>query len=270
MPSRASLFISLPAAGALLLTTYLYNAPLSRSKTRTIHISENLTPSTLSSNSLNSIVNPRHHKLITDSRSIILSKAETKNLSDEEILARFLKGFFGGWIFTPEITLIATLRGMGLPFIPVGYSSTFLYSLKPALKDQVPILYIAVKPIGPILQSPSQLSRTTLPPPHTLLFGGNFMVLDTNIKSQDSSSDEKQSSENSYVEIGFGDDRKNFAGMHRFEISRPEKGGVQISFSSVSVNPSMNTAPFSNFVFVFHKFYAQCLFRDAVREVLSD
>lgn len=96
------------------------------------------------------------------------------------------------------------------------------------------------------------------------------MVLDTNIKSQDSSSDEKQPSENSYVEIGFGDDRKNFAGMHRFEISRPEKEGVQISFSSVSVNPSMNTAPFSNFVFVFHKFYAQCLFRDAVREVLSD
>jgi hypothetical protein len=96
------------------------------------------------------------------------------------------------------------------------------------------------------------------------------MVLDTNIKSQDPSSDEKLSPEQSYVEIGFGDDRKNFAGMHRFEISRPEKEGVEISFSSVSVNPSMNEAPFSNFVFVFHKFYAQCLFRDAIREVLSD
>lgn len=135
-----------------------------------------------------------------------------------------------------------------------------------------------MKPIGPILQSPSQLSRTTLPPPHTLLFGGNFIVLDTNIKSQDTSSDEKPSSENSYVEIGFGDDRKNFAGMHRFEVSHnietpgSESGvdGVQISFSSVSVNPSMNKAPFSNLVFVFHKFYAQCLFRDAIREVLSD
>ena len=142
--------------------------------------------------------------------------------------------------------------------------------IKPAPKDQVLILYIAVKPIGPILQSPSQLSRTTLPPPHTLLFGGNFIVLDTNIRPQDPSSDEKLSSEQSYVEIGFGDDCKNFAGMHRFEISRPEKEGVQISFSSVSVNPSMDKAPFSNLVFVFHKFYAQCLFRDAIREVLSD
>jgi hypothetical protein len=130
--------------------------------------------------------------------------------------------------------------------------------------------YIAVKPIGPILQSPSQLSRTTLPPPHTLLFGGNFTVLDTHIKSQDPSGDEKSSSEQSYVEIGFGDDRKNFAGMHRFEVSRPENQGVEISFSSVSVNPSMNRAPFSNLVFVFHKFYAQCLFRDAIGEVLSD
>jgi hypothetical protein len=69
--------------------------------------------------------------LITDYRSIILSKAEIKNLSDEEILARFLKGFFGGWIFTPEITLIATLRGIGLPFIPAGYSSTLPYSQNP-------------------------------------------------------------------------------------------------------------------------------------------
>jgi hypothetical protein len=123
MPSRPSLFISLPAAGALLLTAYLYNAPLSRSKTRTIQISEHLTSSTLSSHSLNSIVNPRHHKLIPDSRSIILSKVEIRSLSDEEILARLLKGFFGGWIFAPEMTLIATLRGMGLKFIPAGYSS---------------------------------------------------------------------------------------------------------------------------------------------------
>jgi hypothetical protein len=96
------------------------------------------------------------------------------------------------------------------------------------------------------------------------------MVLDTHIKSQDPSGDEKSSSEQSYVEIGFGDDRKNFAGMHRFEVSRPENQGVEISFSSVSVNPSMNRAPFSNLVFVFHKFYAQCLFRDAIREVLID
>jgi hypothetical protein len=96
------------------------------------------------------------------------------------------------------------------------------------------------------------------------------MVLDANIKSQDTSSDEKSSSEQSYVEIGFGDDRKNFAGMHRFEVSRPGKEMVQISFSSVSVNPSMDQAPFSNLVFVFHKFYAQSLFRDAIREVLSD
>lgn len=127
-----------------------------------------------------------------------------------------------------------------------------------------------MKPVGPILQSPSELSPTTLPARHTLLFGGNFIVLDTHIKSQSPPSDPKSAAaEESYVEIGFGDDRTNFAGMHRFELSPTPENGVQISYSSVSVNPSFDKAPFPNSAFVFHKFYAQCLFRDAIREVLS-
>ena len=67
-------------------------------------------------------MNPHNHIAVEDSRSIRLSKDEIGSLSDEEILARFMKGFFGGWVFTPERNLIAFFKGTGMKFMPVGFS----------------------------------------------------------------------------------------------------------------------------------------------------
>jgi hypothetical protein len=115
--------ISIPAS-AILLRVYLQDHPLAASKTRTITTTETLSPTSALSSSIHNTVNPRNHIGTEDSRLIHLSKDEIRNLSDEEILERFLKGFFGGWIFTPERTLIASLNRIGRDFIPVGFSGT--------------------------------------------------------------------------------------------------------------------------------------------------
>ena len=115
--------LSLPAT-VLLLKTYLHNNPLPASRTRNITITDTLSPTSVLSASLK-IVNPKNHSFLADSRSIRLLAQDIGKLSDEEILARFLKGFFGGWIFTPERGLIGFLKGVGRNFIPVKFSSQY-------------------------------------------------------------------------------------------------------------------------------------------------
>lgn len=108
------------------ITIYLQDRPLSAARTATITSYQQLSPSfTSSSQSFSSIINPRNHISITDSYKIRLSKADIRNRSDEEILATFTRGFFAGWIFTPERYLIASLRFLGMKFIPCGYSSQY-------------------------------------------------------------------------------------------------------------------------------------------------
>lgn len=125
MAPRLLLLTSLAIpASALLLTSYLQNYPLPSQKTRTIKTSQFLSPTCLTSPSLH-IVNPRSHISATDSRKIILSKSEVGNLTDEEILARFLRGFYGGWVFWPEKGVIAAFRAAGRPVIAVGFEGTY-------------------------------------------------------------------------------------------------------------------------------------------------
>jgi hypothetical protein len=116
--------LALPAT-ALLISTYLYNAPLPARKTRTIRTSDSLSPTCSNSHSLRHIVNPRNHVSATDSRLITLSKTEIGNLTDEEILSRFLKGFFNGYIFLPEKGIISLFRLFGRKMVPVGFTGTF-------------------------------------------------------------------------------------------------------------------------------------------------
>ncbi|KAH8768819.1 hypothetical protein BGZ57DRAFT_898537 [Hyaloscypha finlandica] len=264
-----TLSLALPAAGVLLLSTYLDNYPLSASKSRTIKTSSSLSPTSSTSASLK-IINPRAYpqNSSTNSRLIILSKSEVRNLTDEEILARFLGGFFGGWVFIPEKGIISLFRVFGRPMIAVGFTGVAMN--------------------GRQILSPSAIEREKLPEKGTVLLGGNFMVLDAQLKGR-GKEDEGWEGEGgeSFVEVGFGDDRKGFAGMHRFEVLRlsdstdgkgeevggengeeDKEGGVQLWYSSVSCNPRENKLPFPKWVFGFHEFYAQCLFRDGVREVL--
>lgn len=108
---------------ALGVTAYLYNHPLSTSRTATIKSYDCLSPSCASSKALRFHVNPKSHMAVTDSYSIRLSKTDLRGRSDEEILASFTRGFFGGWVFTPERSLFACLRLFGIKFIPIHFSS---------------------------------------------------------------------------------------------------------------------------------------------------
>lgn len=233
--------------GAAFLTAYLYNHPLPASRSRTIQETNTLSPSTLKSPTIKRI-NPRNYQALTDTRTIFLPQTDIKDLTDEEILARFTKGFYNGWIITPERLVMGMVEFFGSTVLPVGFTS--IENRRP----RIPVF--------------ARLSRSSLPPRHTPIFGGNFMVLDFHLKSED------QDPLESFVEIGYGDDRKGFAGMHRFEVSRRAiDQGVIVSYSSISCNPGQDKRVFPwvhpNFVARFHCFYALCLFRDGVREILA-
>ncbi len=135
--------------------------------------------------------------------------------------------------------------------------------------------------IGPEIQSLEEISKVNLPAKGTVLFGGNFMILDIHLISSCPESwqqaSEKDSPEISYVDVGFGDDRKKFAGMHRFEIQHhaaqeeeEEKveEEVTIWYSSLSCNPSVDRPLFWEWAFALHRWYAMCLFRDGVECVI--
>ncbi|RAL60744.1 hypothetical protein DID88_009849 [Monilinia fructigena] len=153
---------------------------------------------------------------IGDSYKFQLSKVDIRDRSDEEILATFTRGFFSGWIFTPERYLIGSLRSFGIKFIPCGYSN--------------------ISSPGPLLELES-ISSSVLPPKHSHLFAGNFMVLFAKTENN------RLENSPSCVEIGYGDDRKQFSGMHSFELIHKGDGAI-IWYSSVSCNPSVNKRPF--------------------------
>lgn len=59
------------------------------------------------SRSVKEIVNPRGH--ITQHTSHSITIAAPKGVSDEVLLARFVNGFFGGYVFAPEGTVLRAL-----------------------------------------------------------------------------------------------------------------------------------------------------------------
>ncbi|KAG4439023.1 hypothetical protein IFR05_005487 [Cadophora sp. M221] len=246
---------SLHIASAFFLSIYFYNRPLPLTTPRKITTTRTLSFScTANSTSKSlSIVNPNSHISDPDSISIKLLKSEIGGLKDEEILAKFLKGFFSGWSFLPERTYLGALGLMGRTFIPVGFTD--------------------VQTGGPLLPSPNDLSKTKLPEKYSKLFHGNFMVLDVKIRDQDPKNLDEKSEESleSYVDIAFGDDRKGFAGFHRLEVSRDEEsgeGGTTLCYSSIACNPSVKKFPMPRILFSFHRWYGMCLFRDGVEMVL--
>jgi len=94
------------------------------------------------------------------------------------------------------------------------------------------------------------------------------MVIGNHLRPKD------QGALENFVEVGFGDDRKSFAGMHRFEVSKRAAGqGVVVGYSCCACNPKDDTPiyPWINrkFVAKFHGLYALLLFRDGIREVLG-
>ncbi|KAJ5241999.1 uncharacterized protein N7469_000326 [Penicillium citrinum] len=63
------------------------------------------------SRSVNKIVDPRGGSIVFDTRYISVPiPAHRRDISDQELLARFTKGFFGGAVLRPERTVLRKLR----------------------------------------------------------------------------------------------------------------------------------------------------------------
>ncbi|KAF1845097.1 uncharacterized protein K460DRAFT_405372 [Cucurbitaria berberidis CBS 394.84] len=198
-------------------------------------------------------VNPNGHVTITDTRFTTLELPN--RLSDEQILARFVKGFFGGYVFGPES---GVLRAVG--------------------KDLMRFERLKDIPVSSYIWAQSALSRETVPPLHSVLFGV-FRVADCHFQSP---GDEKypelsQGGSYSYIDVAFGSEKGPIAGVHRFSVTRDgrvkEDGGknesVTIEFAHVGCNPKENKPLKPDFVQTLHLWYAMLLFREGVAEVMK-
>ncbi len=104
----ASVIVTTTAVGCYL---YRLNSSISTISASDVIVTDSSPASLLESRSYCSVVNPRGHIGRHDTRTIVVTLPASKaHCSDEQILASFVKGFFGGWVFTPERLLFQFLR----------------------------------------------------------------------------------------------------------------------------------------------------------------
>ncbi|KFY29722.1 hypothetical protein V494_08511 [Pseudogymnoascus sp. VKM F-4513 (FW-928)] len=210
------------------------------------------------------LVNPKHHDVVTDQVSIRLPASSVSSLSDEAALALFTRGFFGGRVFAFERLY---MKMGGWRVIPTGY--TGFKSL----------------PTERVEWNHHNIPATSFMPVGDILFGA-FQLVDSHVKV--TPSDPLPS----YLTFGFGSDRGQFAGCHRFSIHRglePKKGiesgtlnvsraddeaellddgEVEIRLEHFRCNPSRNVPSWAECISWFHRWYAEFLFADGISSML--
>ncbi|KPM34800.1 hypothetical protein AK830_g11771 [Neonectria ditissima] len=199
--------------------------------------------------SVSEIVNARKHQQVEDSRFITLEiPPQHQHITDEVLLARFAKGYFGGLVLSPERIL---LKAIGLNLTKFT-----------TIENQATVARF---------WSTKDLSDHKLPPLHSVLYGV-FQVLDIKLPQKNDTKSQQGSTE-SYIDFGFGRDQRQFVGVHRFSVVRPNdrpptgQRTVQIHRQSMTCNPTVNRPVGPGFLYHFHNIYAQLLFREAVAEV---
>ncbi|KAH7390965.1 hypothetical protein DE146DRAFT_150438 [Phaeosphaeria sp. MPI-PUGE-AT-0046c] len=217
-----------------------------------ISFSSNIPKSFQSSTSVK-ITNPHNHVPLHDTR--FMSVAVPRTLSDEEILSRFIKGFFGGHVFRLERSVLRATRNEMTRFKAVENT-----------------------PISSRYWSVDELPKHELPPLHSLLFGV-WRMTDKHINNQ--ASQNAQTTQESYVDLAFGADDWNLAGVHRFIVSRDSSESkiqdqtsddtvnVRIEFAHAGCNPRKDERLKPDFLEPLHNLYAILLFREGVAEVLK-
>jgi hypothetical protein len=206
-------------------------------------------------------VNPRHHVAGTDTVSQVFPESAVAGLSDEEVLALFSRGFFGGFVFAFERT---ALRLGGWRVLPARYTGQQLSRLACSVAN-ITVIGFKDDPSASLIWNTSKLSNINLPPMGSCLFG-SFKVLDKQIPLEPSEQ------RPSYVDYGFGSDEFQFAGCHRFQVTRllraNEKPLVQLELQGFYCNPQKNQPSGGKFLEWFHYIYAKLLFANGVQSVL--
>lgn len=141
---------------------YLYNLTRSISSVPSSHTRTGTPPpSFLKSKTHLGIVNPRVHKGLIDSRSITFKLPPTRqSWSDEQILATFVQGYFGGWVFTPERRALGLLSSL-LRRRVVGFSGES--SLVPIVAQAPSVLLMHLSHPRRFPTSPNLVLQRSLP-----------------------------------------------------------------------------------------------------------
>ncbi|KID83200.1 hypothetical protein MGU_09481 [Metarhizium guizhouense ARSEF 977] len=245
--TRVSPKTALTATAALIaLSGTAYSITLYRRLSLTSHslikTTESASESFRKSATIRGLVNPRGHTAWEDSRSVALAVPEGVKLPSEELLlSRFVRVFFGGRVFLFERIGLQLLRKQLVVFdgmLPHG---------------------LAPSSVPEYVNSVSGLP-TSLPSLHSV-FWGTFQVTDLRVG---------EDGEGSSIDFVYGSNRGEFAGCHRFTV-RKETGGqgerVFVSMECMTCNPRVDKPVSGQFLFGLHKVYAMMLFRDAVAEV---
>ncbi|KAI1196399.1 hypothetical protein F5X97DRAFT_305431 [Nemania serpens] len=218
-----------------------------------------------------SIITPNQHHGLQENYSLLIpAKRFQSNVSDEEILARFTKGFFSGLAFTPERWLLKT----------APFRLTDISAIRKALasRSQKGISSLVV---GPKIWNRSSISPKSTPSFGSLLFGG-FLALDSSLLApaeQDQLPDDyvrHPKPPHAFIEFAYGGEGLGLVGSHRFEVSRKEvkqamgtEEFVKITFSGVVCKPKPGLGPSNSLLLWFHILYSRFLFSDGIRGVLT-
>ncbi|UZP35546.1 hypothetical protein NXS19_003362 [Fusarium pseudograminearum] len=210
--------------------------------------SENIPESFISSKSAGEILNAKKHVYHSDWRFITLDiPPEYEEVSDQVLLAKFVKGFFGGAVLRPERLILQTV---GLDLVRFSKEAPVPRRNLWSLQD---------------------IPEKNLLPINSVLFGV-FQVLDSHVFDLEITKNSTKQTE-SYVDFGFGSDSTGFAGVHRFTVVRQQADNnskeqqVQIHFQHMTCNPIVNKPLSPQWMLGFHEMYADYLFRDGVAEI---
>ncbi|KXH68146.1 hypothetical protein CSAL01_09354 [Colletotrichum salicis] len=197
------------------------------------------------SHTLKTLVNPKGHMSSADTLAMDLGLPEhAKDLSDEFLLATFVRGFFAGKVLAIERRILQIAR---LSLVSYTGLNSMLASNQ--------------------IWKSQDLSCEKLPSVHSVVLG-TFQVSYANVinPKESQAGPETESS----VDFAFGKDNSQFVGAHRFSIMRnPENPTrVRVMYESTACNPTRNQ-PLSGILSRFHSIYAMLLFREGVSEILQ-
>ncbi|KAL4924014.1 uncharacterized protein BDV17DRAFT_301361 [Aspergillus undulatus] len=195
----------------------------------------------------------------------ILARELKSGISDEEILARFSRGFFGGWGFSPERWIAPCVQGI------IDHEVFTRRWQLDAAGDSYP----DTNPDTCNISHPNVMSKERLPPLGACLFGLYYLV-DTNVCISEYNYPSNARPERSFVEYAGRTRGRSLAASHRFEIFRQFSGPtlgdqeqVMIIYSHVRSNPRNGGQVYSRPMTAMHVCYAHLLFADGIREVLA-
>lgn len=219
-------------------------------------------------------INPRHHMVNTDRVSQVIPTKSVAGLSDEEILALFTTGFFGGFIFRIESWV---LRICGSRFLPAKYTGGSLFSLLKELLFELNLQKFSgfrADAQAVAVRRPTAIPRQRLLPVGSLFFS-SFLMLDKHIAEPAKEPPSADETDNSYVDYGFGSDEARFAGCHRFRVTRlpaateTSDAQVQIDLEHFRCNPQQNIPSLAESFQWFHFAYAKALFANGIQAILK-